>query len=163
MTALLSFAFGLSHRLQNTIFLLRWSTPSQLLDGRINTFYPGAVIHHQAHLCIFCKGTLGARFMATWSPSPQTSPLGSFPGSLLLHPDDKTDRLKVCRCCRDLNQPEIQCRRLLRDCGSSLTRGHRAAGAAVNDCQGAGADYGSSRDAVCQWSAWSRTGKTPDH
>lgn len=104
MTTVLFFAFGLSYPLQSTIFLMRWSTPSQFPDGHINTLYPGAVIHHMAHLCAFCEGSLRARFIATLSPSPPTPLLGSFPLSLLLHPNDKTDRLKVCCCCRDLNQ-----------------------------------------------------------
>lgn len=62
--------FGLD-RLQNTIFLMRWSTPSQFPDGRINTFYSGAVIHHLAQLCDFCEGSLRVRFIATWSPYPR--------------------------------------------------------------------------------------------
>lgn len=62
-----------------------------------------------------------------------------------------------------LKSPEIHCEWLLRDCGSSLTRGHWAAGAAVNDCRGADDDYGSLWDAVWRRSAWSRTGTTPGH
>lgn len=93
--------FGLDF-LTYTIFLMRWSTPSQFPDGHINTLYPGTVIHHIAHLCAFCEGSLRTRFIATWYPSPR---LGFFPRSLLFHPNDKTDILKVCRCCRDLNHP----------------------------------------------------------
>ena len=82
---------------------MRWSTPSQFLDRRINTLYPGAVIHHMAQLCALPQGSLRSEIYGYLIPLPST-PLPLL-GSLLLHPNDKTHRLKVCRCCRDLNQP----------------------------------------------------------
>lgn len=87
---------------------MRWSTPSQFLDRRINTLYPGAVIHHKAQLCALREGSLRCEIYGYLIPLPSTPLplLGCFPGSLMLHPNDKTDRLKVCRCCRDLNQPQ---------------------------------------------------------
>lgn len=102
------------------------------------TFSP--VLNHMACSCAFCKGSLRARFIATWS-----SPLETFSESLVFHWNDTTSRLKVCQRPKSA---QIQSRRLLRDCGSSLTRGHWAAGAAVNDCRGTGDYYGSLRDTV---------------
>lgn len=74
---LLLFPFGLSSCLQYTIFLTRWSTPSHFPDGRINTLYPAADIHHMAGSCAFCEGSLRARFIATWPPPHHPPPLDS--------------------------------------------------------------------------------------
>lgn len=97
--------FGLFfYHLQHTIFLMRWSTPIQFPDGHINTLYSGAVIRHVVQLCAFCEGSLRSKIYIYLIPLPSVPPLGSFP-SLLLRQNDKTDRLKVCLCCRGLNHP----------------------------------------------------------
>lgn len=140
------FEFFFPHHLQLTIILTRWSAPIQLPDGHINTLYSGAVTHHVAWLCAFGEGSLRREIYSYPIPLLLGSPVRLFLSLLL-----------------SFKSATIQCGRLLPDSGSSLTREHWAAGAAVNDCSGASDDYGSLRDVVHCGSAWSGTGVTPDH
>lgn len=126
----------LSVCLQCTIFLPRWSAVSQFSDRRINTLYPAADIHHMTCSRAFLWRVPESKIYSCrpHPSSPQFPPLRTLPQSWLFYFNDKTNPLKVCHCRGVPQSCEIQCRRLLRDCGSSLTRGHWAAGAAVNDC-----------------------------
>lgn len=99
-----SFCIFISLRLLESLHLTILPHPS-LLPEVINNLHPGAHIHHMARSFAFRDRLLRARFIATWSPPSRWSPpLETSPSRLLFHSDDKTNRLKVCRCCRDLNQ-----------------------------------------------------------
>lgn len=87
------------------IILWRWSTQSQFSDGRINTLYRSYPSH--SSLVCFLWRVPESEIYSYLIPLPSIPPLGSLPRSLLFHPNDKTDRLKVCRCCRDLNHPRF--------------------------------------------------------
>lgn len=127
----------------------------------INTLYSGAAIHHMTRLRALCEGSRKTRWIAISDPlsHPLVLPLGASLRSMQFHSNDKTNRLKVCHCGRDLNQ----LRYTVADYYQIVHQVWPAAGAAVNDCQELRDDYGSLRDTVCRRNAWSRAGETPDH
>lgn len=72
----------------------------------INTLYSGAAIHHMTRLRALCESSRKTRWIAISDPlsHPLVLPLGASLRSMQFHSNDKTNRLKVCHCGRDLNQ-----------------------------------------------------------
>lgn len=102
-TLFFSLVFDFLYFLQYTVCPMRWSTPSQFPDRRINTLYPAQSSITRLRCVLFVKRAPWSEIYGHLIPSPQLSHWGLFLGvCCLVQMIKPTDWRSVC--CRDLNQ-----------------------------------------------------------